>query len=427
MIMPMTARVLLAIVGGVLVLVTWSSLIGSVVVPRAVRGRMTFMIDRVTLGVYRLFTHWIKDYKRLDRVLSTQAAAILIGQLCAWIAMILLGFTLLLWPFSPDGLGHAFTDAGSSIFTLGFAEPVGKVPAVLVFAAAFSGLTVITVQIAYLPTLYSAFNRRETEVQLLSARAGIPSWGPELLARTHYALGTGVSSVDTLPALFQVWERWAADIAESHSSYLPLVRFRSPRPLSSWLTALLAVMDSAAMYMALSPAAAPTVPARLCLRSGFTCFTRVAQAMGFDVPDEVAPGEGITLTYEEFLAAVDRLREVDFPIERDPEAAWPDFVGWRANYERAAYAIAFAVDAVPAPWSGPRRRQMEPIMPLRPAPGRPTMGRVRGANDDQPTHAGSRRHKPPRPDALSTGWPPQSTDVHSRYPQSVANGLRTRP
>jgi hypothetical protein len=51
---------------------------------------------------------------------------------------------------------------------------------------------IVTLQIAYLPTLYAAFNRRETEIALLNARAGIPSWGPELLARTHYALGSGV-------------------------------------------------------------------------------------------------------------------------------------------------------------------------------------------------------------------------------------------
>src|SRR5262249_42380182 len=82
--------------------------------------------------------------------------------------------------------------------------------------------------------------------------AGVPSWGPELLARTHYALGSGVSTIDTLPDLYDRWERWAADIAESHTSYLPLVRFRSPRPLSSWVIALLAVLDSAALILTLS-------------------------------------------------------------------------------------------------------------------------------------------------------------------------------
>ena len=65
------------------------------------------------------------------------------------------------------------------------------------------------------------------------------------------------------------------------------------------------------------------------------------------------------------------MREVDFPIERDPAEAWPDFVGWRVNYEQAAYGLAFAVDAVPALWSGPRYHGIPPIPPIRPGRGRP--------------------------------------------------------
>ena len=59
--------------------------------------------------------------------------------------------------------------------------------------------------------------------------------------------------------------------------------------------------------------------------------------MGFDIPQEPDPAAGISISYDEFLEAVKRMREVDFPIERDPEQAWPDFVGWRVNYEQAAY------------------------------------------------------------------------------------------
>jgi hypothetical protein len=61
-----------------------------------------------------------------------------------------------------------------------------------------------------------------------------------------------------------LWERWAADVAESHTTYTQPVRFRSPKALSSWVTALLAVLDSAALFLALSPGAAPVIPARLC-------------------------------------------------------------------------------------------------------------------------------------------------------------------
>ena len=125
------------------------------------------------------------------------------------------------------------------------------------------------------------------------------------------------------------------------------------------MTALLAVLDSAALFLTLSPGAAPEVPARLCLRSGFLCFNRIARAMGFDIPEEADPKSGIRLTYAEFLDAVARMRQVGFPIERTPEEAWPEFVGWRVNYERAAYAVAAGVDSVPAYGPGPaaaRRR-----------------------------------------------------------------------
>jgi hypothetical protein len=141
--------------------------------------------------------------------------------------------------------------------------------------------------------------------------------GPELLARTHYALGSGTSSLDTMPELYAQWERWAADVGDSHTTYLPLVRFRSPAALSSWVTALLAVLDSAALFLALSPQTAPEVPARLCLRTGFLCFNRIARAMGFDIADEADAEAGISLTYGEFLEAadlIDHLRAADVTL-----------------------------------------------------------------------------------------------------------------
>jgi hypothetical protein len=370
MVVPLIGRSLAAAVGAVLVLTAVASVIGTLIVPRPVANWLTRWVDQTVNRGFWLATRPIADYERRDRMLAGQAAAVLLSQLAAWLLLSFFGYSLLLWPFVHGGVTSAFTEAGSSLFTLGFAKPTGSVPVAIVFIAAATGLGIVTLQIAYLPTLYAAFNRRETEVALLNARAGVPSWGPELLARTHYALGTGVSTIDTLPDLYKQWERWAADVTESHTTYLPLVRFRSPRALSSWVTALLAVLDSAALLLALSPQAAPVIPARLCLRSGFLCFTRIAQAMGIEVPDEPDPASGITLSYQQFLDAIARMREVNFPIERDPAEAWPDFVGWRVNYEQAAYAVAAEVRAVPALWSGPRHRPIAAIPPIRPPRGR---------------------------------------------------------
>ncbi len=362
---PIAARDVAACAGALLVITAAISEIGTLIVPRPIGGWLTRLVDRVVNGAFRMVTGPVADYKRRDRVLAGQAAAILLCQLAAWLGIFFIGYTLLLWPFVPD-ITTAFTTAGPALWEIGSSAVHGAPEHAIQDIASLSGIITVTLQIAYLPTLYSAFNRRENEVAVLNARAGVPSWGPELLARTHYALGSGTSTIDTLPALYERWERWAADVAESHGTSLPLVRFRSPRPLSSWVTALLAVLDSAALYLALSPKAAPVVPARLCLRSGLLCFNEVARAMGLDVPDAPDPAAGISLSYAEFLDAISRMQKVDFPIERDPAEAWPDFVGWRVNYERAAYAVAAALEAVPALWSGPRRHPIPAIAPIRP-------------------------------------------------------------
>jgi hypothetical protein len=399
---PLFVRYIGAVIGLLIVITSGRSVIGTLIVPRAVASWLTRRIDQLVNGAFLMATKRIADYRRRDRVLSGQVAALLICQIIVWLIMFFVGFSLILWPLSDGGITAAFTTAGSALWEFGSSTEHGAAERTVLDIAALTGLVTVTLQIAYLPTLYSEFNRRETEVALLNARAGVPSWGPELLARTHYALGSGVSSIDTLPQIYADWERLAADMTESHTTYLPLVRFRSPRPLSSWVTALLAVLDSAALFLALAPKGAPIVPARLCLRSGFLCFREVARAMGFDVPDEPDPAAGINLSYQEFLDAVARLRKVDFPIERDPADAWPDFVGWRVNYEQAAYAIALAVDAVPALWSGPRRAPGEVIPPFR-----PSTGRADGTIDKGKTQETG--GTPDIPDSTGTPDTPEST------------------
>jgi hypothetical protein len=370
LIAPIAVRDGAAVAGALLVLTAAVSVVGTVIIPRKTGSHLTRLIDRAVAAAFRLFTRPVRKYELRDRLAAGQAAVILLVQLAMWLGTFFVGFALLVWPMTAN-ITTAFSTVGPALWTFGSAEAHGFYEKALLDIAAMTALVTVTLQIAYLPTLYAAFNRRETEIGLLNSRAGSPSWGPELLARTHYALGSGTSTLDTLPELYSQWERWAADVMESHVTYSPLIWFRSADPLASWVTALLAVLDSAALYLSLCPQAAPQVPARLCLRSGLMCFGQVARSMGIDLPEEPDVAAGITLTYGEYLEAITRLREVDFPVERDPAEAWPRFVGWRVNYERAAYAIAATVDVVPALWSGPRRRGTAPIPPLRPMPGEP--------------------------------------------------------
>jgi hypothetical protein len=186
------------------------------------------------------------------------------------------------------------------------------------------------------------------------------------LARTRWGIEGG-DTVPVLEDLFTAWERWAAEVAESHTTYLTLARLRSPRPLSHWLTSLIAVMDAAALHLALAPSREPKLSARLSLRMGFVALEQIARTMRLPVPDEPDPDGSVAVSFEEFRAATAMLRELGYPIEKTDEEAWPHFRGWRANYDAAALLLARQLDAPPALWTGTRRWPSTPIPPRRPA------------------------------------------------------------
>ncbi len=335
-------------------------------------GRCLFdAVDEGVDFIFRMAASPLRTYERKDQLLAAQGAAVVLAQLATWLLGYEVAYALLLVPTVHD-FGTALREAGSSMFTLGFIYTHGNEPASVDVIAAATGMIVVALQIAYLPTLYGAFNRRETEVTLLGARAGHPPWGPELLLRTRYGVAV---RTDDLPSFYNRWERWAADVAESHSNYPVLVRFRSPHPLDSWLVGLLSVMDSAAMLLSLRPSQDRIEPRRA-IRMGFTALREIGTALGMSVDADPDPDSDIALSFEEFAAAVDQLRTVGFPIERDAAEAWPHFRGWRVNYEALAYSLAYRTDQVPAPWSGPRRWGTETIPVQRPTLRAPAKGVV---------------------------------------------------
>jgi hypothetical protein len=364
-------RVLLAVAGGVLVVLTWSSVLAALVVPRRSRDRISRAVLTAVEGAYRGSTARVADFARRDRILATQAPASILAQLLVWLLLFYLGFALLLQALDREGLPSALAQAGSSLLTLGYAGPSDAPLTVVDYLAAASGLVVVALQVGYLPTLYSAFNRRETEVTLLAGRAGTPPWGPEILARTRFGFGAEDEGA-VMDDFYLQWERWSADLSESHTNYPVLLRFRSPDPLASWIVALIAVLDSAALWLALSPGRAPAREARLALRMGFTALRSLAQTLDMPVDPDPDPDGRLRLTYEEYLLGIARIGSTSFAMERTPEQAWPDFRGWRVNYEAVAYALAERLDAVPAQWTGRRRTGDATITPIRPANRLPT-------------------------------------------------------
>jgi hypothetical protein len=361
----MSAARIVALVAGILICVaTTSSVLRTLVVPRG----LTSVFARTILGsirsAFRGSAHWLKDYEARDALLAWSAPLGVLALLVGWLASYFIGYGLIEYA-TLGSLGTGFREAGSSLFTLGFASTAGTGPTAVEFLEAATGPVVIALQIAYLPTLYAAYNRRETDVTLLQSRAGEPAWGPEILARHQI-----ISTLDALRPLYRDWERWAADVSESHTSYPMLVYFRSPEPLRSWIVGMLAVMDAAALHLALCPREAPS-EARMCLRMSFVCLRHIAKVIGLRFDADPRPDAAIDLTEAEFGVAVGRLDQVGFPMERSAAEAWPHFHGWRVNYESLAYAIAREVDAVPALWSGPRRHLHETMPPVRPPNRRP--------------------------------------------------------
>ena len=271
-------------VGLMVVISTLMSVAGTLVVPRAVNSPVSRTVDWCLDITFLLVTRRVRSFVRRDRILAWQAPLSLLIRLAVWLGLLIVGFALLLLPSMKGHLGQAFSESGSSLFTLGYAAPASGDSTTLEYLAAFTGLVVIGLQVGYLPTLYAAFNKRETEVTLLGSRAGVPAWGPEILARSRWGIQDG-DIAPVLETLFLSWERWAAEVAESHTTYLTLVRFRSPRPLAHWLTSLIAVMDAAALHLSLAPSREPKLAARLALRMGFVALGQIARTMGDPVPD----------------------------------------------------------------------------------------------------------------------------------------------
>ena len=354
--------VVLFAVGLAIVLLTSASVLFTIVLPREPRGfqRLTTVVNRSVQLAFLALSRLAKTYEGKDSLLAPTAPVALLAQLLFWAVCFVVGYGMML-EHTTHHLGGALIQAAGAVFTVGAIDLSGPANQAVDIAAGATWVVIVALQIAYLPALYAAFNRRESLVAMLESRAGLPAWGPEVLAR-HQLVGIN----DTLPAFYASWEVWAADLVESHTTYPVMLLFRSPEPWFSWLVGLLAVMDGAAMHLALAPKLASS-QARLCLRMGFTAINRIATAQGLKVDPDPRPEGPITLTFEEFNQSVKMLADIGFPMERTAEEAWPEFLGWRVNYESSAYWLCSRLTAPPAPWSGNRRHlRSGSVAPRRP-------------------------------------------------------------
>jgi hypothetical protein len=339
-----TLRLLAFVLGIMVIAGTGLSVFTALVVPRVTSSKVMRGIAKMLGGSARHILPRLPTYEARDRLMSFIGPASMILLFISWLALLVIGFGLMVWWASGADFGSAMAIAGSSVFTLGIATASHPQSKTIEIVAAGVGLLVVALEIAYLPALYNAFATRETEVTLLATRSGTPAWGPEILAR-HYML----DNIDELPPLYADWERWAAAVSESHANYPALIWFRSPVPTRGWLLSLVAMMDSAALFHAVSPDQTPR-QARLCLSMGTGCLRSMARALQIPYDEDPLPTSTIRLTREEFRDGYRRLEEVEFPMERDFEESWRHFQGWRVNYESIVDSLTRITLPPPAPW-----------------------------------------------------------------------------
>src|SRR5450759_3039013 len=309
-----------------LILVVWD-LFETIVVPRPSPGwfRIARYLVRSSWRVVRAIGRG-RDGRTHDTLLGLFAPAMTLALLVAWLSTLIIGFGLVLFALrdqlspSPQDLGTTLYFAASSVLTLGFGDIVAAGPAarVVVVIAAASGLGVVALVVTFLFSLYGSYQRREVQVVTLQAVAGAPPSAVALL-ETYAQLDL----VDRLPGFFAEWERWAAEVLDTHVAYPLLGFFRSSHDNLSWISALGTVLDASSLVIT-TINGIPRGEAELARRVGSHLVEDVSN-LGF------RDGIPATLERADFDAAWTRLAGVGYRLE-PADTAWPRFEAARAIY-----------------------------------------------------------------------------------------------
>lgn len=342
-------RAIVFLVGLTMVIMTIMSAIRTLILPRSARDKLTALVFVNMRRIFRLRLRRVTEYVKRDSIMALYAPFSLLMLLVVWLVLVTIGYAAMFWATSFYSWEEAITLSGSSLLTLGFATGDTFFHTLLSFSESTLGLILVALLIAYLPTIYSAFSKRESAIKLLEVRAGAPSSAIEMFMRYH-----SINWLYDMNEFWKNWEVWFAEVEESHTSLTPLVFFRSPRADQSWVTAAGTVLDAAAL--SLSVLDIPEDPqAALCIRSGYLALRQIATFFQIPYPkDPHYPSQPITITRAEFDLAYEQLTEQGLPLKLDRDQAWRDFAGWRVNYDAVLLALCELTMAPDASWSSDR-------------------------------------------------------------------------
>ncbi len=265
-----------------------------------------------------------------------------------WMFALLGGFALIYRALYSDTWLEAVKISGSSLLTLGFAPLEGWTGLLIGLLEAVLGLLFIALFIAYLPTIFGAFARREADVTRLAIRAGTPPNAVRMLIRLDMCgfLENEVLATD----LWGAWEDWLVDISSSHTALSSLVFFHSPHENRSWVGAAGVVLDAAAL--SLTALDTPHDPqAHFTLKTGARALHDLAAFFGLDTPDKEGSQAGtISITRADFDAALAALDAAGVPLLEAREESWHEFKIRRATYDEVLVGLEELVLAPTTPW-----------------------------------------------------------------------------
>ena len=343
-------RVVEFLVGLLVVVVFAFDVFQSVVLPRPtpVSYRPSAGLVWALYGACRSIALRASDAKR-EQLLGTFAPFSVVALLLCWMAGLIVGYGLMLHSMADqikppvDRLGSALYLASASMLTIGFGDivPIAGLPRFISVMAGATGLGLVAVVITFLFTLFGEFQRREILVIKLSARAGAPPSGVNLLET--YAL---YGMLDRLGDVFADWETWSAEVLDSHLSYPILAFFRSTHDNQSWISALGAVLDASTLVLT-TVEGVPRGPAKLAHAVGVHLVEDLGQYFG------LTDGKEAYVERDEFTAARERLAASGFQL-RDCEESWANFTRLRAEYAGVLNAMARRWMTPPALWIGDR-------------------------------------------------------------------------
>jgi hypothetical protein len=250
-------RTLTMLAGILCLLIVLLDAFQTIILPRRAAGRLrlTRIFYILTWIPWRFVALRIRHPRKRETALSFYGPLSLIFLLVVWASGMIFGFALIY-----SALGNPFNDAshhlgflsglyvsGTSFFTLGLGDviPRGEPARALITIEGGTGFGFLAIVMGYFPVLYGAFSRREVSISLLDARAGSPPTAAELMRRHTFN-----GAQNALVTLLSEWERWSAELLESHISYTLLCYFRSQHTNQSWISALTAILDTSALLIA---------------------------------------------------------------------------------------------------------------------------------------------------------------------------------